>query len=149
MHKFLRAIGFSQIKKKNQIAELLCYSIQNAEEKLYTSGEYDTMYAQYHKSLGENFGITICGEYDEQNHFMMNYYYPYAKGICISSYEDISVERHADKESYAGICDDVKVGVSLIFYLQNMISYLKLKHADRLPISGTSLVLSALSDHGS
>lgn len=149
MHRFLRAIGFSQIKKRKQIQELLFYSIQNAEEKSYTSGEEDTMYAQYQKSFGENFGITIFGEFDESNHFTMDYYYPYAKGVCISSYEDISVERHADKESYAGICDDVKVGVSLIFYLQNVISYLKLKNADRLPVRGTSLVLSALSDQGS
>ena len=106
------------------------------------------LYAQYQKSFGENFGITVCGEYDEDNHFSMDYYYPYAKGLCISSYEDISVERHAEKESYAGICDDVKVGVSLIFYLQNVISYLKLKNAGRLPVTGTSLALSALSDQG-
>lgn len=149
MHRFLRAIGFSQIKKRKQIQELLLYSIQNAEEKMYTSGDDDTMIAQYQKSFGENFGITVCGEFDEQNCFTMDYYYPYAKGVCISSYEDISVERHADKESYAGICDDIKVGVSLIFYLQNMISYLKLKNADRLPVRGTSLILSALSDQGS
>ena len=50
----------------------------------------------------------------------------------VSTAEDISIERHAAKESYAGICDDPEVGVSLIFYLQNMISYLKLQEkADR------------------
>ena len=148
MHKYLRAIGFSQIRKRSQLQKLLVYCIEHAEEKSYTSGEDDMLYAQYQKSFGENFGITVCGEYDEDNHFSMDYYYPYAKGLCISSYEDISVERHAEKESYAGICDDVKVGVSLIFYLQNVISYLKLKNAGRLPVTGTSLALSALSDQG-
>jgi len=148
LHKYLRAIGFSQIKKRKQLQKLLAYCIENAEEKLYTSGDDDNLYAHYHKTFGENFGITVCGEYDEDNHFTMDYYYPYAKGLCISSYEDISVERHAEKESYAGICDDVKVGVSLIFYLQNVISYLKLKNAGRLPVTGTSLALSALSDRG-
>lgn len=148
MHKYLRAIGFSQIKNSRQLNELLTYSIKNAEEKLYSSKEEDTMFAQYYKSFGENIGIAICGEYDENNRFTMDYYYPYGKGLCVSSYEDITVERHAEKESYAGICDDVKVGVSLIFYLQNIVSYLKLKNADRLPIKGTSLVLSALSNKG-
>ena len=148
MHKFLRAIGFSQLKNSRQLNELLTYSIKNAEEKLYISKEDDTMFAQYYKSFGENIGITICGEYDENNRFTMDYYYPYAKGLCISSYEDITIERHAEKESYAGICDDVKVGVSLIFYLQNIVSYLKLKNANKLPIKGTSLVLSALSNKG-
>lgn len=150
MHKFLKAIGFHDIKNRKQLKELLFFCIKNAEEKLYISGDdTDTVFAEYNKSLGENIGITIRGVYDENNQFTMEYYYPYAKGLCISSYEDITIERHAEKESYAGICDDVKVGVSLIFYLQNIIPYLKLKNAKKLPIRGTSLVLSALADKGS
>lgn len=67
----------------------------------------------------------------------------------MSSYEDVSVERHAEKESYAGICDDIKVGVSLIFYLQNIVPYVKAQHSDMLPIRGTTLTLSGLSINGS
>ena len=33
-------------------------------------------------------------------------------------------ERHADKESYAGACDDLRIGVTLIFYLQNLAEYM-------------------------
>ena len=44
--------------------------------------------------------------------------------------------------------DDLKVGISVIFYLQNIITYLKLENTNRLPIHGTSLTLSALSDNG-
>ena len=148
MHKFLRAIGFSQLKNSRQLNELLTYSIKNAEEKLYISKEDDTMFAQYYKSFGENIGITICGEYDENNRFTMDYYYPYAKGLCISSYEDITIERHAEKESYAGVCDDIKVGVSLIFYMQNIVPYKKLNALNLLPVKGTTLILSALSVDG-
>ena len=89
MHKYLRAIGFSQIKNSKQLNELLAYSIKNAEDKLYSSKDEDTMFAQYYKSFGENIGIAICGEYDESNRFTMDYYYPYGKGICISSYEEL------------------------------------------------------------
>ena len=106
------------------------------------------MLAEYDLYCGENMGICVRGEYDENNQFLMDYYVPFFKGSRISSYEDISVERHAEKESYAGICDDIKVGVSLIFYLQNVIAYLKRKHAGRLPVQGTSLTLSALSTQG-
>ena len=59
------------------------------------------------------------------------------------------MERHAAKDSYAGICDDIKVGISLIFYLQNMIPYVKAQSMGRLPIRGTSLTMSALSLNGS
>ena len=149
MHRYLRAIGFSNLKSRLQVNNLLAYVIQNADEKKYTStNDMDIMFAEYSMDFAENLGITVRGEFNEENQFVFDYYFPYSKGTQISSYEDISIERHAEKESYAGICDDVKVGVSLIFYLQNVISYLKIKNANRLPIKGTSLILSALSVDG-
>ena len=149
MHRYLRAIGFSNLKSRLQVNNLLAYVIHNADEKKYTStNDMDIMFAEYSMGFAENLGITVCGEFNEENQFVFDYYFPYSRGTQISSYEDISIERHAEKESYAGICDDIKVGVSLIFYLQNVISYLKIKNADRLPIKGTSLILSALSVDG-
>ena len=149
MHRYLRAIGFSNLKSRLQVNNLLAYVIQNADEKKYTStNDMDIMFAEYSMDFAENLGITVRGEFNEENKFVFDYYFPYSRGTQISSYEDISIERHAEKESYAGICDDIKVGVSLIFYLQNVISYLKIKNADRLPIKGTSLILSALSVDG-
>ena len=149
MHRYLRAIGFSQLKTRSQVNGLLASMIRNADEKKYTSiDDTDVMFAEYSKEFAENVGITVRGEYNEDNQFIFDYYFPYIKGIQISSYEDISIERHAEKESYAGVCDDIKVGVTLIFYLQNIISYLKIKNAGRLPIRGTSLILSGLSVEG-
>ena len=149
MHRYLRAIGFSQLKTRSQVNSLLASIIRNADEKKYTSiDDTDVMFAEYSKEFAENVGITVRGEYNEDNQFIFDYYFPYIKGIQISSYEDISIERHAEKESYAGVCDDIKVGVTLIFYLQNIISYLKIKNAGRLPIRGTSLILSGLSVEG-
>lgn len=80
--------------------------------------------------------------------FLYEYYFPYLTGNHISSNEDITIERQAEKESYAGVCDDIKVGVTIIFYLRNMIPYIRLKALKRLPVQGTSLVLSALSVDG-
>lgn len=149
MHRYLRAIGFSRLKNRTQVNELLAYIIRNADEKKYTSiDDTDVMFSEYSKEFADQIGITVRGEYNEDNQFVFDYYFPYSRGTQISSYEDISIERHAEKESYAGICDDIKVGVSLIFYLQNVISYLKIRNAGRLPIKGTSLSLSGLSVDG-
>ena len=60
----------------------------------------------------------------------------------------IDIEKHAEKESYAGVCDEVRLGVTLIFYLQNMIPYVKAQASKMLPIRGTTLTLSALSLQG-
>ena len=99
----------------------------------------------FYMECAEDMGIAVCGQFDADNKYTYDYYYPYLRGTGISSYEDVSIERQAEKESYAGVCDDIKVGVSLIFYLQNMIPYLKALKKDLLPVSGTSLTLSALS----
>lgn len=45
-------------------------------------------------------------------------------GKALSDNEEMTIERHLDKESYAVICDELKTGVTLIFYLQNVMDYL-------------------------
>ena len=40
----------------------------------------------------------------------------------------MTVERHTDKESYAGACDDLRIGVTMIFYLQNLAEYMQEKY---------------------
>lgn len=40
----------------------------------------------------------------------------------------VTVERHTDKESYAGACDDLRIGVTMIFYLQNLAEYMQEKY---------------------
>ena len=108
------------------------------------------MIGEFRKDFAENMGIAVCGEFDEEDDdkFIYDYYYPYLRGTGVTTTEDVSVERHAEKESYAGVCDDIKVGVSLIFYLQNRIPYVKAQAQGKLPIRGTTLTLSALSVKG-
>lgn len=144
----MRAIGFSKLKDRKELQKLITDVIVNADERAYTSNEDNSLLAEFYKDFAENIGIAVCGEFDSEDRFSFDYYYPYLRGREISSEEDVSVERHAGTESYAGICDDIKVGVSLIFYLQNMIPYIKAHNSKRLPINGTTLSLSALSLQG-
>lgn len=148
MHKFLRAIGFREYTEKKQMQSLIKDIILHADERNYTSKGENNLLAEFDRNFAEDIGIAVCGEFDEEDNFIYDYYYPYLRSQTVSTCEDVSVERHAAKESYAGICEDPKVGVSLIFYLQNMIPYLKYKNQDRLPIRGTTLNLSALSCQG-
>lgn len=148
MHKYLRAIGFSTLESKKKLQELIKDVITTATNRSFTNNGKDTVFTEYSKEFAENIGIIVRGEFEEDNVFIYSHYVPFIRGTNISSYEDVSVERHADKESYAGVCDDIKVGVSLIFYLQNVVSYLKVKNSDFLPIKGTSLILSGLSCKG-
>lgn len=150
MHKYLRAIGFSKFPDRKALKKLLTDVVVDSTQRAYTTGEEDIMLGEFCKDFAPNMGIAVCGEFDEESgdKFIYDYYYPYLRGTGITTTEDVSVERHASKESYAGVCDDLKVGVSLIFYLQNMISYVKIQQQGQLPIKGTTLTLSALSLQG-
>lgn len=182
MHRYLRAIGFSKIKKREQLQNLINEVVEsnlkksntdvllkdknavnknkkndgkeNIEKKEYYNhidfalDEDDRVFAELYLDFVHGAGICVRGEFDEDNRFLYEYYFPYLTGVNVSSTEDISIERQAEKESYAGVCDDIKVGVSLIFYLQNMIPYKRLNALKLLPVQGTSLILSAMSVSG-
>lgn len=148
MHKFLRAIGFSQLQSKKELQLLIKESIITATGREYAKTNQNIIYTEYSRPVAHNIGLMIRGEFDRENLFIYSHYVPYLKGNYISSQESISVERHMEKESYAGVCDDIKVGVSLIFYLQKIVPYLRLKYGNKLPIRGTSLVLSSMSIDG-
>ncbi len=148
MHKYMRAIGFSELTDRRKEQKLITDIVVNATHRAYTSNGEETILAEFCEDFAQNIGIAVCGEFDAEDKFTYDYFYPYLRGTGISSYEDVSVERHADKESYAGICDDIKVGVSLIFYLQNIVPYVKAQHMDMLPVRGTTLTLSGLSISG-
>ena len=149
MHKYMRAIGFSEYSQRRKMKELLTDVIMHSDQQAYAINQEEIMMGEFCKNFADNIGIAVCGEFDEDDKFIYDYYYPYLKGTGITTYEDVSVEQHAAKNSYAGVCDDVKVGISLIFYLRNMISYVKIQTAGKLPVKGTSVTLSGLSVSGS
>ncbi|MDE7248585.1 MAG: DUF3881 family protein, partial [Lachnospiraceae bacterium] len=150
------SIGFSKLTDRKELQKLLTDVIIEGTERSYTSNGEDVLLAEFGRdfteviegSTGNSIGIAVCGEFDNEDKFTYEYYFPYLKGNIVSSEEDVSVERHAAQESYAGVCDDVRIGVSLIFYLQNMIPYVKAQNSGILPIRGTTLTLTALSVKG-
>lgn len=144
----MRAIGFSNIKNRRKLQELLVEAVVNSDSRNVARNQENVILGEFSKDFANGLGISVCGEFDENEKFTFEYYYPYLEGSGITSYEDVTVERHADKESYAGVCDDMKVGISLIFYLKNKIPYIKVQAENKLPIRGTSLTLSALSVDG-
>ena len=144
----MRAVGFSNLTDRQEQQRLITDIILNASHRSYTSNGKETLLAEFCEDFAKDIGIAVCGEFDQKDKFTYDYYYPYLRGTGVSSCEDVSVERHADKESYAGVCDDIKVGVSLIFYLQNMVPYVKAQYENTLPIRGTTLTLSGLSLKG-
>lgn len=148
MHSYLKSIGFSDIKSKKELDEILEEVIHNYDEKIVIENGENHLFAEISKAYGYDSGITVWGEYDENNEFQMEYYYPYFHGTDISTKEDVIIERHAGKESYAGACDDIRIGVTLIFYLQNAGEYVTEKEKGMLKNKPASVTLSGLASEG-
>lgn len=148
MHKYMRAIGFSTIDNRSKLQELLSETVMHSSRRDIVRNEDNILIGEFCKDFAKGVGIAVCGEFDEEEKFIYEYYYPYLEGTGITSNEDVSVERHADKESYAGVCDEIKVGITLIFYLKNKIPYIRAQADNKLPVMGTTLTLSALSVSG-
>ena len=147
MHKFLRAVGLSDIKKEE--LEKICKDIEEKPDTIKVAEDSEgNEFAELCHQFGDFFGLTLRGTYQEDDTFEMDYYYPYFFGTMLSTREQVEVEKHAEKESYAGICDEVRLGVTLIFYLQNVADYLAVKNNKFYMSQANGTVLAALSTEG-
>lgn len=148
MHNFLKSIGFKNLKSRQEIELIISDIVQHPDKKMITEDEQGNIIAELRKEYGEFMGIAVRGVYLNENDFHIDYYYPYYIGSGITTEEKVEIEKHSDREAYAGICDEMRIGVTLIFYLQNVIEYIQecqTKNGNRVPINTT---ISALSTGG-
>lgn len=148
MHQYLKSIGFGNINNKRELHGIL-YQVEESytEHHLITLDE-ETDFCEYVKEYGAGIGIAVFGNMDIHEKFTQHYYLPYFLGTGITSYADVYVERRIDREAYVGICEDLKIGISLIFHLQNVSEYLKEKQLYKNSVKYTSITLAGLCNGG-
>ena len=148
MHSYLRAVGFSKITKRSSIRQIITDVVENYDDKTIVKDHPEGVFAEFSKNYGCDCGITVCGQYDENNVFYPDYYFPFFRGTGITTQENVIIERHTEKESFAGACDDLRIGVTLIFYLQNAAEYMKEKYKSGMLPDGQPLTLAGLAREG-
>lgn len=148
MHRFLRAIGFSNIETRHDLDTILGKIMDHPDKKeQYTVSSHQT-YTEFSMDFAPQTGIKIRGEYDEKGFFYMEHYFPYCQSRLVTSTEDVTVNKRVDTNAFTGMCDDLRLGISMIFYLQNAVDYLSLKCTDNTPRK-SKLTLAGLSLKGS
>ncbi len=148
MHQYLRAVGFSEVKSKKDVKELLNHVVMEPDQKNFIETDQNLILVEYNAMFSESTGVTIRGELNEDNHLMLDFYYPICVGEKISTNEEAGIDRHADKESFGGICEDNRIGVSMIFFLQNGMDYMKENLKDKPQQGSIPLYFSGLSLQG-
>lgn len=148
MHQYLKAIGFGDISSKRELNEILTQVEYSFTQHDLISQDDEMDFCEYQKEFGAGMGIALCGDMDIDESFERQYYYPYFLGTGITSYADVYIERRMDKESYVGVCEEMKVGINLIFHLQNVVEYLKERQMAKRSIKYSSVTLSGLCNGG-
>lgn len=149
MHSYMRAIGFSNINNRTDLNQLLEKIIEQPTKirSIQQAGDLGSL-TEIIKEYAEGMGIAIRGEMDNSSQFHMEHYFPCLYGQYVSTREEVGINKRVDTEAYTGMCDDFRLGVSLIFYLQNVIEYLE-KKKQNMPLNTTfAVVLAALSLEG-
>ena len=148
MHQYLKAIGFGPIKKKAELKEILEQTRETFTHQMTVSYNEEADYCEFQKEYGQDVGITLCGELDDHDQFDMEYYFPYFQGSGVTTYADVSIEKRIEREQYVGICEDAKVGISLIFTMQNGVEYMKERQLGMMTGAPNGVTFSGLALSG-
>ena len=148
MHKFLRAAGFSMYQKKRDIESLL--DLLEKQPSLTRCVEIDpeTNVCEMRTEIAPGVGISIVGELNEEGKFEREFYLPYLESNLETTKAECSIQRHAEKETYAGMADESRLGISLIFYVQNFMDYREKRRNKQAAYRVQSVSLAGLSVSG-
>ena len=147
MHQYMKAIGFN-LKNRKQLKEVLEKVENHFTNKTIISYQRGEDFCEYKKEFGARIGVTLSGGLDSEERFEKDFYFPYFTGGGITTYSEVIIERRIEKEQYVGVCEDPSVGISLIFFLQNGIEFMKEKQLGIPMTSNTSVTFSGLALSG-
>ena len=148
IHSYIRSIGFSELNQNVEIYKILEEIVNHPDEQAIAKDFFGNEFACFSKYVGENMGISVCGNFLSDDEFRMEYYYPYFHGSNITTFEPVEIERHSSQESYMGICDELKLGLPLIFHITNVIDVLREKKFGKNYINVNNIVISGLAFSG-
>ena len=147
MHKYMRAIGFSGIRR-NELNRILYEIRRNPDHHQTALDTEGNEFVELRRELAPGMGIAMRGMYNEDGHFAMDYYFPYRHGREVSTTVPAEVIRESARESYLGLCDDLRLGIDLIFYVQDMLTILESEQRNKKIVDFGGTTLGALSIEG-
>ena len=148
IHSFLHSIGFSELNQNAELYKILEEVVNHPDEQAMTKDSYGNEFACFSKYVAGEMGISVCGNFMNDDEFRMEYYYPFFHGSKITTCEPVEIERHASCESYMGICDELKLGLPLIFHITNIMDVLREKKFGDDYLRSNNVVISGLAHSG-
>ena len=97
--------------------------------------------------VADNVGLVLRGLFNDNDEFILDYYYPTFFGETDSLKNDVEIIKQTDRDNYYVMCDELRLGVNLIFQLQNMGEFLRRNLKDK-KCPKSKIKLAALSTNG-
>ena len=144
MHELLRAIGFSSVRTKKQLKALTDWVLENPDHVDISLMTEEDALAVASREVNGHAGITVVGTVDESGAIVPEYYFPYAASSQASSDAPISFERETEHTGFIGMCEDPRVGMSLIFHVSNVGHIWKANLATPFDLEFSHVALTAL-----
>lgn len=147
MNTFLKAIGFGNLKSQKDVEDMIVNVISKAADvDKYTRKEGNT-YIEYEMPTSSSCGIKVVGEEDHEGKFHFSHYFPYIIAPVDNTEEEIYINKKIDTDGYTGMCDDYRLGICLIFYLQNVADYYN-QFGEVKMVSDQAVRFGALAESG-
>lgn len=148
MHKYLSAIGFGNLDSRKQLNKLLNLIEESFQEERSICITEKLDLSERIRYFTKDMGLMLCGTYDEEGRYERGDYVPIFLGKGAKKFDEMAVERHISGNSYAGSCEFPGIGITLIYYLQNVVEYLSEIKFHKLHKDSVSLILSGLASDG-
>ena len=148
MHKYLSAIGFKHIETREQLNKLLKFTETSFQDEKTVKVKDDMEVSERIKHFTKDMGLMIVGSYDQDDQYEREHYIPFFLGKGEKKFDEIELERHIAKNSYAGACEYPGIGITIIYYLQNAVEYLSELKYHQLNKDSVSITLSGLASEG-
>ncbi|GEM_PF-6585025 len=125
MHQYFRSIGFSHLVREQDIDRLLrsCEKHGMDSARRYIDSN-EQMWLEIRVPVSGSMGLCITGYIGARGKFKRTAYYPYLRSEDMTSSVRPSVYRRVDGGHFSAIIDDARVGMTLIYQLDNPFDYL-------------------------
>lgn len=121
MHKYLRSIGFSNMRHKSNAKRIIDEILLYPDSKYTYEYETGQVLHQFEKYFGEDIGLSLVGEWGEGACPEIDYFYPILNVQDYTTLAPVEIEPISDRDGFYGIAEDNRVEISLIFNVQNIV----------------------------
>ena len=142
MHKYLRSIGFRNYGKREFDEWLYGKALVNPDKMSEALDMEGNEIIELRKEVSAGMGICMRGFRARVGRFVMDHYFPYREAVRKANALETSVIPQTDRNGLFGMNDDTRLGLDLVYYVQDMMRFLKSDQSrnSKVFFGGTSLM---------